>query len=56
MEIKKEEEKWNEYTDRTCGLCGQVLPKKAENQKFPRFCKDFNLKCINLENLPKKDN
>ena len=49
----KEEEKWNEFTDRTCTLCGQVLPKKAEKQKFPKFCKDFNLSCIDWENLNK---
>ena len=55
MEIK-EEVTWNEFTDRTCGKCGRVLPKRAEKMKFPVFCKDFNLECIEWEKLPKNVN
>ena len=45
-----EKEPWNEYTDRTCCICGRVLPKKAEKIKWPE-CKNFNLVCIKESDL-----
>lgn len=46
-------EPWNEFTNRTCSLCGQVLPKKSESVLLPK-CKDFGYICINWEDLKNK--
>ena len=47
--VNIQKEHWNEYTNRTCYKCGQVLPKKAEKHKWPE-CKNFSLRCLEEEN------